>query len=396
MTLHALEVELTAGSSVLQLLGGEITEDDTRLPYVSGTVRIAPPADLEAVNPRTGAHITLQLRNRAGSVANFAHDFTQQFAGQPASALTSVLAGWTPAAIATQPGISWAGGTPSGRQWHLAIVDATPQDDGSLELAVESDDGPYSRIPYIGEGSEPLPGPWLRQALQLLEGYPEFYTKPAELLPGIFDAILPAGLDSSAATERQLRITPGQQLLAAVTPALQAANARLISGSRAGVELVSADWTTPARITVREGIELLQYDPTLDADSDVWGDAVLIIYSAAKSAPGRPTISPSYNVIFGPAFTNPLVLELDAPSPIASFTIDDRIAPAQALLARAQRRAEPAGIQAAANFDAQPRALVRLELADRVLEGRVQAVTFSLEAPYTMTMRCNEMETVSG
>lgn len=383
----------TAGGVELQLLGGQLTEDDTRLPFVTGQLTVAPPADLAILDPDAGARIELALRSRVGAVLNFASDLTAAYAGQPASALTAAWAGWSAGEISAQPGAHWAADDrdPTARQWSLAIIDSATLADGSIQLELESDDGPYSRVPWLGEGRELLAGlsPTLRGALANISPS-EHLQLPAELLPGSFDAPVPVGLDGDTPDGRVVPIEPGQQVGQAFSSVFTATNSRLLAGSRPGVELVSADWGSEQEHTVQAG-DVIEWDDSQQLDDEIAGDAVMVIYSEQKTAPGRPWVSISSNIIEGPAFRRPLVVEIDAPSPINSYGVDDRTAPANALLFRASRRLFAGRLIAAPGYTTTPRGRLVMQLPVGRRVGRVRSVTFDLEPPYSMTVIVQEI-----
>lgn len=384
-----------AAGIALDIRAGSITIDDTWMPLIQGSIEIATPADPSIIDPRTSSRVELHLRQRFGQLA-FIGDITDRFAGGTLADITAAWAEQTLGDLSELPERYFnQSATPQNSTstvLDLRVRSASTDSEGITTVELEGDEAILMELVSI-EAAQIGGERRLRESFQqaLDTAVSPDYAFNTEIIPGDVNPRIPVGLFDLYPSERWVFIDFGDSVYEAYTPVLQSSNTRFISFTGKGLDIVTADYTVEGFITIYEAQNLVEFRTAIARDDDLWADAVIIVYSREK------TVSPNYLVSVSDlttGWTRPLVIRVDAPSPVGPFMDGAPADPANAILSRMLRRGAVAPVRAVNNYDTFPRKSLILHLPGQAYTGLVQAVTFEIGGNWEMDVVAQELETV--
>jgi hypothetical protein len=396
-------VSVTAGLTVLELIEGTVVFDDTRAPWIDATLTVAGTdlgSDLDATQVR---RVQISAEQRFSAWA-FTYDLTAEYAGLLTSDLTALYGGLLTSDLTALPEMAWNDEPRSATRMELSLLvqSTTELPDGTTRIALASDEAALleARHADFSGGANyatDIDGDLtLRGTLeQIIDGVYQtnsfgmagVYQSATTLLPGDFDAPAPRIDFEGGASSAYVFWRTGQTAWEALQPALQLANARIMSRGTEGVQLVSADYVETDSISILEAVNLVDYSTRVDRTLDTYGDAVIINYSEPNDV-----YSASVALPLSGSWTKAIIVEVDGRCPVNQFTEVEPPEPAEKMLARALRRAYAADVTAISDYNTRPRFGVSLTIPDSpALTGVVQSVTFDL-ANFEMSITLQEVE----
>lgn len=400
MTVDKHTLVATAGSVELDVIRGALECDDTRVPFIQGTLTIATPADPATVDPASPARIHLALGQQFDALG-LTRDFKPLWAGYTTTAnLAAYFAPATVTADAFGDRVRYDGDTNlrtgTGRELDLVVMQAVDNQDGTTDIEVASLEALLEELPFFNYVKDYYPQTTLRASLAavLATLASNGHNWPTEIVDGFTDPSMVLQKDPDGIVGNYLALRPGDSLWDAYAPTMQQANLIFRDLGEGGISIVDADYTTSDEVELTEGDggSLIMVETERSRRSPVWGDAVLVVYDEGPL--DFYLASASSNT----GWNRPLVIQQRGYSPLNQFGgpggPDDGgwSVVADQMRSRAVKRKEQVPLTAVNNYFTFPRAQLTVTFDGTTYTGTVQAVSFDIAETWEMRVTAINLE----
>ena len=153
MTVDLHTLVATAGTTPLEVKSGTLQCDDTRVPFIQGTLTIVTPSNPATVDPATPARVHLALGQQFDALG-LTRDFKPLWSGYTTTAnLAAYFAPATVTADAFGDRVRYDGDTTlrtgTGRELDLVVIEAVDNQDGTTDIEVASLEALLEELPFF-------------------------------------------------------------------------------------------------------------------------------------------------------------------------------------------------------------------------------------------------------
>lgn len=316
-----------AGVTSLSVIAGSLTLDETWSPYAQGELTIVAPNDMSVIDPRTNARVTLTFT------------YTPLGTTIPAQTLTA----------------------------DLGIRSYQREQDGTVTLTLQSDE---AFLQDLQIWASPL-GAWQETNVRT------FITKVFTVDLPNDQAAFSLSLEPGAATgtiDKQETFKQSQRYWDYLNGPLLPLSLRLWCDEQRRFWLTTIDAAVAGAVTLSDATTVVEASESVDRNGDLWADNIILQYW--DDAAGNPTMIMGS---LGPGQrSRTLLVKVEAKAPFDQFTNPNvAIIPAQAILARLQKRGRSIPIKAVSDYTVRPGKAATLNVFGTPQTGRVQAVRWN-------------------
>lgn len=366
---HTIAAEVVIGPDIVPLAvtDAKVTLDEGWSPYVQAELECALPADVESIDPRSGApRVRLRLWQRFGE-SDPISVLSAAWAGLTLADLTAALAGTFLSGLSATYGRPYNafGMRPStSRLLDLSLrARETDHAAASMHLGLSSDEGMAQDYALVAT-SPASPGSTSVRAI-------------CSWALAYIGAALTAGTVDGEVEAEAVSWAPGQSLWDYLYPLVNAAGLRLWCDEHRDWHLGTPEDGTAGGLVLSAEQSVTRADQTIDRDGR-WCDAVVVKYQWTDGSNVQHTV---YDTATTPGYTKTKTVTYGRPYPGPGA--------AAALLAREQGRGRELGMDAVSDYRAAPGQALTATLPDIPIQtGIVSSVTWRLpDDEMTVTSR---------